>query len=587
MKKNTKPLRVEDILGSEGILTSENRGQNASLRIVLLLSVFGITAILLSFSAFAYEIVGNTVIMDNSKANIKITPHTLKARKTTVEYNLTSKIFSGDVNFALGTDGELFRLSNPSYNGEIGRVKHDYMGMDTWYYIKNVPIQQNKEYSLKFDVETLNPNADSKFWVCAWRSDEGIASAISNDRIYCIDPWANQSYGNASVYFLTNPYGKTLTNTAFELSLNVSLFPTANGCNDFEFGNETAFFDFYNLTDCVIGGANTTFLVEFPIITPDNTTEMMIYYNNSDDTTFDVDITGFLFGDDFEDNDITDWVHNGVFDMLTASSGVASSVTGGYMYNNGQTGGTSATYELPSALTTESFAIYFTCEEKASNGYIGIGIGQATQQGYWTFGCRTANDDIIVYRDTATIRAQDGEAWNQDTIYENRLVRHINGTWAYTKDGVNTGWATSNNADQTYNSTLNISVLLRKDDNRLYDIIVTQFCYHCSFLFNQTEENGTTPVTPPTPNATNNTTLSVEIMYCQENGNLFIRSKDIAENGTAVFNEYEYYCQYGCSNESLLHFGNAGCIESNFVESILAFALPIAYMLILIWMVKK
>jgi len=64
-------------------------------------------------------------------------------------------------------------------------------------------------------------------------------------------------------------------------------------------------------------------------------------------------------------------------------------------------------------------------------------------------------------------------------------------------------------------------------------------------------------------------TLYYETTFCYNEEYLYKKTKDIASDGSALFNEYLIRCDYGCSNSTLLNFGHPGCKASQLEQFIL------------------
>jgi hypothetical protein len=83
-----------------------------------------------------------------------------------------------------------------------------------------------------------------------------------------------------------------------------------------------------------------------------------------------------------------------------------------------------------------------------------------------------------------------------------------------------------------------------------------------------------------------NITLNSEIKYCYDGNYLFKRTKDVADNGTAVFNTYLVYCNHGCSNITLLEFGRPGCKASEQEQFIILIVISAILIISLRWVIK-
>jgi hypothetical protein len=93
-------------------------------------------------------------------------------------------------------------------------------------------------------------------------------------------------------------------------------------------------------------------------------------------------------------------------------------------------------------------------------------------------------------------------------------------------------------------------------------------------------ENGTEPAVPA------NITLGNEIKFCYNDNYLYKKTKDIAENGSAVFNEYLVYCDYGCSNSTLMELGKPGCKASDTEQFIILIVICAVVIIGLRWVLK-
>lgn len=200
----------------------------------------GAVIFLLLPSVYSYEIIGDSVQIDNSEAFISVTPHTL-IKGTYQNITVISKTYTGNIDIAFGFDSNkakpkaldlykpyswnetksttrLVNIGNNetpiwenqttywnqtySTNWEsitelFNKVTYNYEGFDTWYIAKNVPIIAGQEYTTRLKLKT-KINTAGKFWIGFKPSFKTLSQAISTGHFYFIDPWWNDSYSSKS-----------------------------------------------------------------------------------------------------------------------------------------------------------------------------------------------------------------------------------------------------------------------------------------------------------------------------------------------------------------------------------------------------
>jgi hypothetical protein len=148
---------------------------------------------------------GDTVYVDNDKVYASATPHTI-TKSQWVEFELKSKVYSGDIDVAWGFDTTKIRPHNPQrwngtdwvpFNKEYKHVEWSKFGMTDWYVVEDVNINQNQLYKLRMKLRAKNC-AEGKYWFAFKPSSEGWLEAYNNNHIYYLDPW----YGNISSPFV-------------------------------------------------------------------------------------------------------------------------------------------------------------------------------------------------------------------------------------------------------------------------------------------------------------------------------------------------------------------------------------------------
>ena len=85
------------------------------------------------------------------------------------------------------------------YTNTLTSTSYNFEGINEWYYIKNIPIQKNKEYLFRSLINIPRKSrfspmpVDIKYWAAIKPSGETLQQAISNNHLYYLDPWVNSS----------------------------------------------------------------------------------------------------------------------------------------------------------------------------------------------------------------------------------------------------------------------------------------------------------------------------------------------------------------------------------------------------------
>ncbi len=340
-------------------------------------------------SAFAYQIDGNSVFIDDSRAYISVTPHTLYSSGY-VYYTIKSKVYSGDVDVVFGFNTETgkpktaeyynpgfydiprsFECSppywfnftlNPNHfwcyvtlgSGDHELIFHhdfdtydnqeniaywneqkyrewvdisdkftsvNYLldGKDKWYYVKNFNINQNQEYKIRTWVDVpvcLSSNAEcaraGKYDIAIKPSALSIQEAVSQDKLYYIDPWFNASWDKSRainvwttdgtapkpyVLFVNLTYDSDMNNdfsdVRFVATNNITVYP-----HYFLTNVTSKYAEIYvNITDFNITTTNTTIYVYYdnPSAKSTSTFSGVWSFNSID---FDTYTDGVLVGQD-------------------------------------------------------------------------------------------------------------------------------------------------------------------------------------------------------------------------------------------------------------------------------------------------
>lgn len=299
----------------------------------------------------------------------------------------------------------------------------------------------------------------------------------------------------------TNPSGLEIAN----LSVNISADVVALGASDFEdmtWGGEDQEYNWWcEWMECN-PSSNTTFIIHLADnMTTANTTKVCLYMNSTGgDSINESNIThaGFV-GDDFDDNDISDY-GTGTGGFTTVCSNAAGgSVSGG---------------ELIGASGVDNACHFKSFNEVRADGYrywlrdyTGNFRGTTTmlfKDGDGSLGgaLRPTHDDSDQYRvdsyTTLTVRWADNYNSDANTYYLFTMGRKMSDdTYFGIVDKTNVmDWDKGNNADSTYTIFNNISVGVRdaagdpaKIDYYLYGV----WCDYCSYTWDAIESTAEAP----------------------------------------------------------------------------------------------
>jgi len=227
-------------------------------RIAVLTSV--VLLLLTASSVAAYDVVGDYVIEDNNKIRIYTWPHTMKFSEQEVWTCLTSKIYEGGIDVALGFDTDaaiptgLWYNDKPVSKDKFDRVDRDYLGSDRWFVFRNFTVAEDQEYCFKTRIKILSPGS-GKYNICMKPTDLSLQDAIADNKFFCLDPWWNASYLHRHVL-----YGNISTNSG-----NVTVLGTIN---------------------VTLGDTGSYEIFHCPIMVPNSATQQVmgyVYYNDHTD----------------------------------------------------------------------------------------------------------------------------------------------------------------------------------------------------------------------------------------------------------------------------------------------------------------
>jgi len=333
--------------------------------------------------------------------------------------------------------------------------------------------------------------------------------------------WMDTNYTNRTCQIISNPHASAETNVTFKLSLNMSTFGVqSENCTDVEWGNQTVAVGYWNSTPCNNSGeTNVTWWVNVPFVSTTNDTQICMYYNYAADTTDGSDITTVgVFGDDFDDNDISDWSSNAIY----APMPIFNISSDGYIYGNATVsnyGGHINISDSGVTTTMTEFRVLMRSYVVSIVGQFEMGDCQTT----------SANDDIYLFEANAADNkfkiktypggvsvVDDDFTQSRDVWRDIDFSRDRDGFWYILFNDVAVN-LDSNTSNTSYSEFRSFSLRMREND-RIDHILFTKWCKDCD-LDRQAEEMNITPSVSLynlTNFSTEDTTPSIDFNYTDD-----------------------------------------------------------------------
>lgn len=272
----------------------------------VLFSIFSIQYVV------GYEIIGDKVVIDDSNVYLATYPHTVN-ESGWVYFNLTSKIYEGNIDVVWGFDSTKTRPTAAEYwNGEawqgisssFSSIDYNYNGMNKWYYVENVPVIANKEYMARGYVE-IHPTSpleqNEKYFFCVKPSAETIQEAIANGHLYCLDPWWSSSWTYKKQLTITTVDALDANFTAV-VGMNTISDDIQDDCDDIRIViNDNLEID-RTIDDCNSANSIIKFKLNDAIGASSTNTSYYVYYGNPSSTAAPTNRSEvYMLFDDFED----------------------------------------------------------------------------------------------------------------------------------------------------------------------------------------------------------------------------------------------------------------------------------------------
>lgn len=278
-----------------------------------------------------FEIIGNAVIVNDTRAYLSAEPHTLGSSGW-VTFTLVSKQYSGLIDVVWGFNRTETRPRNPQiwanyshtlynwvevekpYTNETGTYFYetwdkeyyeswfydwkplnrdftkkliDAKDMDTWYILKKVDVKDGEEYRLRIWVDLPFKGTDLIKGKYAWGiklSSDTIQQAIESDRFYFMDPWYNSAWlYRTSITIDSGDIGETLTDFPVMVYLDDTRIIWAHVQNDLDdlrftsSDGETLLA--YEIEDYTTN-VDAWLWVQIPNVSGTTDTEFFMYYGN-------------------------------------------------------------------------------------------------------------------------------------------------------------------------------------------------------------------------------------------------------------------------------------------------------------------
>lgn len=210
----------------------ERKEMSIYLRVITVMIALAIFAGLsIAVSADSFTIEGDKVYVDDERAYIEFTPHTI--RTGWVNQTVLSKTWTGTVNLIYGFDKEGPKpktveictdehfLDCTKYTGPITKTKRNYLGLDTWYVIEDIPFTAGQPRYARLYLQ-VPINITGKYAFAAYPSSYGydVKGACQAQNCYWLDPWYQNTFQNRFNVTIDSTYVEETNEYPVFLNLN-------------------------------------------------------------------------------------------------------------------------------------------------------------------------------------------------------------------------------------------------------------------------------------------------------------------------------------------------------------------------------
>jgi len=204
----------------------------------------------------------------------------------------------GDNDYEIYWHTEHSRVENwLDVSDRFSTESYEFGGMNKWFYVRDVSIQQDVEYRLRAYVD-VPFQSSGKYWFGLWPATEGIHEAVLNGHFYYLDPWWDSNWDKRKAINLTCSQG---TPNPFQVELNVTYDSDMKvDFSDLRFVDD----DDSTLLDAWLRQKSNSSWAQIYVEVPANITAsghtIYMYYNNSGASSYWNGTATFLYFEDFE-----------------------------------------------------------------------------------------------------------------------------------------------------------------------------------------------------------------------------------------------------------------------------------------------
>ena len=226
-------------------------------------------------------------------------------------------------------------------SNRFNSIDYEFGGMNKWYYVTNIPIQKNVQYTMRAYVKvpvSLEPSS-GKYWVAFKPSSESLHQAIQNGHLYYLDPWWNTSFSYRRRINITNSDIYNYNNVSVVFWFNHDGKANSD-CSDIRIADESSNTNQFGLRNC--NSTHVEIVMRVDVNANSYNDTWYVYYGNNTPVNFANSSWNDVYydlWDEFEGtsldtskwtvwNDVTYTVENGKLKVTDSSHGAWQSKNG-------------------------------------------------------------------------------------------------------------------------------------------------------------------------------------------------------------------------------------------------------------------